>query len=60
MGLSGKVEGSVEIQSPGDIFFDILGTKKALLPKICPNIMPRIDLVEGEWGTPGCTILAHF
>ncbi|KAM7488793.1 hypothetical protein LguiB_026277 [Lonicera macranthoides] len=51
---------SVEIKSPGDFFFDVFGTKKALFPKICPNIIPLIDLLEGEWGTPGCTILVHY
>lgn len=59
MGLSGKEELSVEIKSPGEFFFDVFGTKKALLPKICPNLIPRIDLLEGEWGTSGCTILVH-
>ncbi|KAM7488788.1 hypothetical protein LguiB_026272 [Lonicera macranthoides] len=60
MGLSGQEELNVEINSPGEFFFDVFGTKKALFPKICPNIIPRIDLLEGEWGTPGCTILVHY
>ncbi|KAM7485740.1 hypothetical protein LguiA_001749 [Lonicera macranthoides] len=60
MGLSGKEELSVEIKSPGEIFFDAFGTKKGLLQKICPNIIPLIDLLEGEWGTLGCTILVRY
>ncbi|KAM7485755.1 hypothetical protein LguiA_001764 [Lonicera macranthoides] len=60
MGLSGKEELSVEIKSPGEFFFDAFGTKKDLLQKICPNIIPRIDLLEGEWGTLGCTILVRY
>lgn len=28
-GISGKIEVSVEIKSPGDVFFDVFGTKKA-------------------------------
>ncbi|KAM7485736.1 hypothetical protein LguiA_001745 [Lonicera macranthoides] len=60
MGLSGKEELSVKIKSPGEIFFDAFGNKQGLLPKICPNIIPRIDLLESEWGTLGCTILVHY
>ncbi|KAM7485731.1 hypothetical protein LguiA_001740 [Lonicera macranthoides] len=60
MGLSGKEELSVKIKSSGEIFFDAFGSKQGLLPKICPNIIPRIDLLESEWGTLGCTILVHY
>ncbi|KAL3501905.1 hypothetical protein ACH5RR_036354 [Cinchona calisaya] len=50
MGLSGKLEFLQEVQSPGNVFLDIFGSKKDDLPKICPNAIPSIELLEGNWG----------
>ncbi|CAN4102178.1 unnamed protein product [Withania somnifera] len=60
MALSGELEFEVEIKSPGSIFLEIYGSNKENLPKICSNIVPRIDLLEGEWGQVGCVIMVYY
>ncbi|KAM7488818.1 hypothetical protein LguiB_026302 [Lonicera macranthoides] len=57
-GLSGRLEVRVEIKSPGIVFFEIFGTKKGDLPKVVPDIIPRVELLKGQWGVPGCVMLA--
>lgn len=60
MALSGELEFEVEIKSPGSVFVEIYGSNKEYLPKICSKIVPRIDLLEGEWGQVGCVIMVYY
>ncbi|XP_060184073.1 kirola-like [Lycium barbarum] len=60
MGLSGQLEFEVEIKTPGSVFLEIYGSNKEHLPKICSHIVPRIDLLEGEWGQAGCVIMVYY
>lgn len=60
MNLTGKLEFVQEIKSPGSVFLEIFCSKKDYLPKICPDKVPVIELLEGRWGDVGCTILVHY
>lgn len=60
MSLGGRFEFVQEIKSPGNVFFEIYGSNKEHLPKICPDKIPVIELLEGNWGAVGCTLLVHY
>ncbi|CAI9096017.1 OLC1v1032079C1 [Oldenlandia corymbosa var. corymbosa] len=61
MGLSGKLQFRQEIKSPGNAFPEIFyGSKKEILPKICPERLPVLEILDGNWGEVGCTIVVHY
>ncbi|XP_057478782.1 kirola-like [Actinidia eriantha] len=60
MDLSGKLVINVEIKSPSEVFLDIFGTKKHELPKVAPDFVQSLELLKGEWGAVGCTLLSTF
>ncbi|KAL6998826.1 hypothetical protein U1Q18_041709 [Sarracenia purpurea var. burkii] len=49
-----KVETEVEIKANvEDIFHICSGRKAHLAPKLCPEIVHKVDLHEGDWETHG-------
>ncbi|KAL3510561.1 hypothetical protein ACH5RR_029962 [Cinchona calisaya] len=58
--LSGMQEFVQEIRSPGNVFLEIFGCKKDYLPKLCPDKIPLVELVEGNLGDVGCTIRVRY
>ncbi|KAL6969966.1 hypothetical protein U1Q18_041703 [Sarracenia purpurea var. burkii] len=54
MGLLGKMEAEVEIsKSNGEEIFQIFSGKAHHTSKLCPEIVQKVDLHEGDWDTPG-------
>lgn len=48
-----RVEGQKELKCQADKFFDIWARKPYLVPKMCPDKMLSIELIEGDWGKVG-------
>ncbi|KAL6969962.1 hypothetical protein U1Q18_029672 [Sarracenia purpurea var. burkii] len=54
MGLLGKMEAEVEMtKSNGEETFDIFSGKAHHTSKLCPEIVQKVDLHEGDWETSG-------
>lgn len=47
------MELQVDIKSRGDEVFNIFMSKAYLFPKICPDKIKKIKLVEGDWNSVG-------
>ncbi|KAL3510565.1 hypothetical protein ACH5RR_029966 [Cinchona calisaya] len=48
------------MKAPAHYFLEVSGRKKDYLPKICPDKVPSIELLEGNWGDVGSIILVHY
>ncbi|XP_030971798.1 MLP-like protein 43 [Quercus lobata] len=53
MSLFGKVEAEVEIKASANRFHETNSKRIAEIPKLSPNFIQSVDLVEGEWGQEG-------
>ncbi|KAL6960226.1 hypothetical protein U1Q18_029674 [Sarracenia purpurea var. burkii] len=55
MSLAGKLEAEVEmIKANGEQIFHICSGRKAHhTPKLCPEMVTKVDLHEGDWDTHG-------
>ena len=60
MALSGKLIGHVEISSGGKVLHDLLRHKPDDLSSICPTKVHGCDLLSGERGAVGSTIMWHY
>ncbi|XP_020534974.1 MLP-like protein 28 isoform X2 [Jatropha curcas] len=48
-----KLQAQTEIKSSADKFYEILRSKAYLIPKICPNYVKDIRVLQGDWDTVG-------
>ncbi|KAL6969969.1 hypothetical protein U1Q18_029679 [Sarracenia purpurea var. burkii] len=55
MSLAGKLEAEVEMtKANGEEIFHIFSGRKAPhTSKLCPEMVPKVDLHEGDWDTHG-------
>ena len=49
MSLFGKVEAEIEIKASAYKFYEVNSKRLAEVPKLGPNFIQSVDLVEGEW-----------
>lgn len=54
--LTGKVEGSVEIKAPAEMFHDMLLNRPHHISNASTDKVQACDLHEGDWGKEGSTI----
>ena len=48
-----KLEGQTEVKCKADKFFEIFTSKSYLFPKICPEKIKSVQVLEGDWATIG-------
>ncbi|CAL5430678.1 unnamed protein product [Camellia sinensis] len=48
-----KLEGQTEVKCKADKFFEIFTCKSYLFPKICPEKIKSVQVLEGDWATMG-------
>ncbi|KAL7171648.1 hypothetical protein ACSBR2_036329 [Camellia fascicularis] len=60
MGLKGKIERQMEIKSDGDVFHEVLSARPHHIYKMSPDHVQSVELLEGQWGTPGCVIFWKY
>ena len=60
MSLFEKVEAEVEIKASANRFHEVNSKRLAEVPKLSPNFLQRVDLVEGEWGQEGSVMCWYF
>ncbi|KAM3747806.1 hypothetical protein ACB098_05G062800 [Castanea mollissima] len=60
MSLFGKVEAEVEVKASANRFHEVNSKRVAEVPKLSPNFIQSVDLVEGEWGQEGSVICWYF
>ncbi|KAI7994485.1 MLP-like protein 43 [Camellia lanceoleosa] len=48
-----KLEGQTEVKCKADKFFEIFTCKSYLFPKICPEKIKSVQVLEGDWATIG-------
>ena len=60
MSLFGKVEAEIEIKASAYKFYEVNSKRLAEVPKLGPNFIQSVDLVEGEWGQEGSVMCWYF
>ena len=60
MSLFGKLEAEVEIKAPSYKFHEANTKRVAEIPKLIPNFIQSLDLVEGEWGQKNSVMCWYF
>ncbi|CAL5421206.1 unnamed protein product [Camellia sinensis] len=60
MGLKGKVVRQMEIKSDGDVFHEVFSARPHHIYNMSPNHIQSVELLEGQWGTPGCVIFWKY
>ncbi|KAL4574390.1 hypothetical protein LXL04_021219 [Taraxacum kok-saghyz] len=60
MALIGKLISYVEISSDGKVLYDLFWHKQTDCSSICPEKVHGCDLLEGERGVVGSTIIWHY
>ncbi|KAF5939986.1 hypothetical protein HYC85_021153 [Camellia sinensis] len=60
MGLKGKIERQMEIKSDGDVFHEVLSARPHHIYNMSPDHVQSVELLEGQWGTPGCVIFWKY
>ncbi|XP_015895454.3 kirola [Ziziphus jujuba] len=53
MALVGKLEAEVEIKAAAFVVYNIFKTQLHVLPNISSDIVQKVELQEGDWGTLG-------
>ncbi|XAR72237.1 hypothetical protein NMG60_11018809 [Bertholletia excelsa] len=53
MALAGKIEAEAEIKCSPEAMLHIFGGKAHGMPKLCGVRIPKIEVVEGDWGKHG-------
>lgn len=48
-----KMDVQVEIKASADKFYEIFLSKGYLLPKMCPNVIKDLQVIQGDWGSVG-------
>ncbi|KAM5567000.1 MLP-like protein 31 [Rosa sericea] len=48
-----KMQVEAEIKASAEKFYEIFRSKGYLLPKICPDMIKDLRVLEGDWGTVG-------
>ncbi|XP_009349512.1 MLP-like protein 28 [Pyrus x bretschneideri] len=48
-----KMEVQAEIKASADKFYEIFLSKGYLLPKMCPNVIKDLQVIQGDWGSVG-------
>ena len=48
-----KMQVEAEIKAGAETFYEVFRSKGYLLPKICPDMIKDIRVLEGDWGTVG-------
>ncbi|KAL9453443.1 hypothetical protein AB3S75_009115 [Citrus x aurantiifolia] len=57
---SNKVETVVEVRAPAAKFHQVFSCKPHILASMSPQSIQGCDLLEGEWGKPGCIICWRY
>ncbi|KAM7276423.1 hypothetical protein ACFE04_018289 [Oxalis oulophora] len=57
--LCGRLSGEYEIKVSADKCFQFWSLPY-MTAKHCPKIINKVDLLEGEWGKPGCVIVWDY
>ncbi|KAF3954256.1 hypothetical protein CMV_020376 [Castanea mollissima] len=60
MSLFEKVEAEVEIKASAKRFHEVNSKRVAEVPKLSPNFIQSVDLLEGEWGKEGSVMCWYF
>ncbi|GMY34001.1 mlp-like protein 43 [Fagus crenata] len=60
MSLFGKVEAEVEIKAPASKFHEVYSKRLPEVPKLSPNFLKSVDLIEGQWGEEGSVMCWYF
>ena len=60
MSLFEKVEAEVEIKASANRFHEVNSKRIAEVPKLSPNFIQSVDLLEGEWGKEGSVMCWYF
>ncbi|XP_041011397.1 MLP-like protein 43 [Juglans microcarpa x Juglans regia] len=58
--LSGKLSIEIEVKSSARAYYEANAKRLYEIPKLCPNCIPRIDLVEGKWEEVGAVLNWHL
>ncbi|XP_050372024.1 MLP-like protein 28 [Argentina anserina] len=48
-----KMQVEAEIKASAEKFYEVFRSKGYLLPKICPEMISDLRVIEGDWGTVG-------
>ncbi|KAK7844880.1 MLP-like protein 43 [Quercus suber] len=60
MSLIEKIEAEVEIKASAKRFHETNSKRIAEVPKLSPNFVQSVDLLEGEWGKEGSVMCWYF
>ncbi|KAF7808721.1 MLP-like protein 31 [Senna tora] len=55
-----RLEADLELKTSAVKFLEIFALKVYELSTFSPNIIQNIDILSGEWGTPGFVILVNY
>ncbi|CAM8942849.1 unnamed protein product [Rhodiola kirilowii] len=58
--LVGKLEGELEIKSKAEDFHDVFSARPHHISNVSPGNIQGCGLHEGDWGTPGSTIVWDY
>ncbi|KAJ4710007.1 MLP protein [Melia azedarach] len=60
MSLAGKMETVVQVKSPAAKFHEGFSCKPHIVASMSPQSIQGCDLLEGQWGNPGCIICWRY
>uniref|UniRef100_A0A7N0UEX8 Bet v I/Major latex protein domain-containing protein n=1 Tax=Kalanchoe fedtschenkoi TaxID=63787 RepID=A0A7N0UEX8_KALFE len=55
-----KMDAQVEVKSQADKLYDIFKGKAYLMPKICPDKILNLEILQGDWNSVGAVKLWTF
>ncbi|ESR61439.1 MLP-like protein 34 [Citrus sinensis] len=55
-----KVEIEIEVKAPAAKFHQVFSCKPHIMASMSPQSIQGCDLLEGEWGKPGCIICWRY
>ncbi|OMO99705.1 hypothetical protein COLO4_13132 [Corchorus olitorius] len=58
--LTGKLEGSVEVEASAETFHDLIGNRPHHIPNACAQKVHAYELHEGEFGKPGSIVVIRY
>lgn len=48
-----KIDTQMDVKSSAQRFYEIFRSKQYLFPKICPDLIKDVQVIEGDWESVG-------
>lgn len=60
MGLTGRLEATIEMRASSEKFYELFKTQVYHIPSISSDVIQSVDLHEGEWHANGAVKLWSY